>query len=1796
MKKSILLFSLFWVNIVALAINEAPQQTYSISGEFSCDSIYNIPGANTTTVMENADVIEYLKNKANSVHENTNMQVVVAPQGWSGLSSFVVPDNPDIETLFSPLQDNLIMLYNLQGIYLPSQGVNTLGKWDSQSGYVAKFNQETNFELSGQLVENGMLSLNSGWNLIPVLSTCPVIVETLFENLDVVVVKEVAGWKLYWPDAAIITLDELLPGKAYFVLMNSPGEITFPECGAPPWQCGDDLIDSRDGQTYSTVQIGEQCWMAENLNTGTVINGSVNQSNNNAIEKYCYENDVANCEIYGGLYQWAETVQYLNGATNTTSWNPVPTGNVQGICPFGWHLPEDSEWTALTTFLGGISVAGAKMKSTGTVQEGTGLWNAPNVATNESGFSGLGAGIRWSNGNFYSLHEEAYIWSSTEVAQGHAWYRYLDNSYQNVIRINHVKIYGMTVRCLKDTCNQLPTQADAGTDQINLTNDSTFLAANSPLDWETGSWSLTSGTGGSFEDIHDPNALFSGIYTQTYNLKWTISNNCGKSTTDEVVIDFNYLPDSLFLVGGSCPAIGWWDPLSTIPFKKTAPGKFTIYAPLTVSGYGFKFLVEHSYNNNWGQAVGVPGKLAQVPNDNATVPEDGFYRIEVDFTTMSYSVVKTDWGILGSAVPPYDWSSDVNMNYIGGSEPFTWQIDNLEVQTGEFKFRANDSWVINFGDDGNDGSLEFYGANIPISAGIYTVKLILEPDNWTYFTITTCPGMPTVTYDGKTYNTVQIGDQCWIKENLNIGTFIAGTSEQTDNDIIEKYCYNNDTANCSIYGGLYQWNEIMKYSTTEGAQGICPSGWHIPTNAEWDTLGTYLGGTTVAGRALKETGTDHWNSPNTGATNSSGFTALGSGNRYPDFNFYALKDDGYFWSSTEYSTDRSMFRKLTYSSSGIVSYHDNKDMGLPVRCLKNNSEGDTLNPNAIVIDTITSQLLSDSTQLAQGIYEFQFSGTQPALEVGKIITGAAGNGYLRKITGVLTRGNPVILQTEQATMEDLFNTINFGFQSGISSKPGEKGYVVIDPKNISVNYLAEGVTLKSDGFTYDFSNTLIFEKDDLTFTITDGSVVFNPIFNADIDFWKFKLSKFQFSAENSTLALNCNVNLHAEAEESLKDFEKKLADINIRVTIPGLPVWVVINTKLKAKLTVDADAQVNVNAGFSDTYDATLGMKYLDNAWSGVYDITENLSVNPVEITGNVHLGQKLTITPEISVKLYGIVGPYIVPDLWEQFDLSFVTPSLDWNSSMDVGMDATVGAKATVLGFISSYSKSYPFSEEMWKAPDTLEIVSGNNQPGTPGQPLPYPLKVVVKDNLGNPLAAVPVHFQVTGGGGSINPESIATGTEGMAETIWTPGFDPGDQIVKATIRNANGETIADTIFILSDPYSIAILSGNDQTGGLGEPLAAPITVIVKDTDGNPFAGTTVNFAANNDGSVSQTQVTTGADGTAGVTWTLGPADIIQTVTVTAFKTDNMTPLQGSPVTFNAKIRAAYSIAILSGNNQTGVLGQPLAAPITVIVKEIDGNPFAGATVNFIANNDGSVSQAQAITGADGTAGVTWTLGPADSIQTVTVTAFKADNITPLQGSPLTFNATLSMGLPCPGLPNFTYGGQTYNTVQIGTQCWMKENLNYATGASWCYENNSANCATYGRLYDWNSALTACPSDWHLPTDAEWTILTDYLGGSSVAGGKMKEAGTAHWYPPNTCATNSSGFTALPGGSRDYGGSFYTLSSTGSWWSSSEYDASNAWDWDMYYFYATVSWGRSNKSYGFSVRCLKDNVRTEVD
>ena len=513
--------------------------------------------------------------------------------------------------------------------------------------------------------------------------------------------------------------------------------------------CGDSFIDDRDGHFYNTVQIGSQCWMAENLNIGTLINGSSNQSNNSTIEKYCYNNNISNCDIYGGLYQWNEMMQY------------VTTQGTQGICPEGWHLPSDDEYKTLEMHVG-MSESQANDYFWRGTNEGSKLagnepqWSDGNLDSNEdfgiSGFNALPGGGGSPNNLFGGLTNSAFFWTSNENNSS-ALYRSISSNNTQVLRIDDPQSNGYSIRCLKDepTINQPPSQPSNPSPQ----NGSTNISIDTTLSW-----------------------------------------SCSDPDSDDL-----------------------------------------------------------TYNIYFGTETNPP--LIQVNH------VDTFYNPGTLINDTSYY-----WKIVA-----YDTPGDSTV--------------------GDF-------WSFS----------------------------TIEQTNWS------CGDPLMDDRDGQSYNTVQIGTQCWMAENLNIGTRIDGVNDQTNNSVIEKYCYNNFEDSCDVYGGLYQWNEMMEYVNTIGTQGICPVGWHLPTNAEVILLFEFLGGTSIAGGAMKEIGLTYWSSPNTGATNSSGFSGYGNGYSYPNGAFSNLKNYGYLWTSNE-NGNYAWNYYLKYSDAYFRrSSGYSKSYGFAVRCIK----------------------------------------------------------------------------------------------------------------------------------------------------------------------------------------------------------------------------------------------------------------------------------------------------------------------------------------------------------------------------------------------------------------------------------------------------------------------------------------------------------------------------------------------------------------------------------------------------------------------------------------------------------------------------------------------------------------------------------------------------------------------------------------------------------------------------------------------------------------------------------------------
>lgn len=306
--------------------------------------------------------------------------------------------------------------------------------------------------------------------------------------------------------------------------------------------------------------------------------------------------------------------------------------------------------------------------------------------------------------------------------------------------------------------------------------------------------------------------------------------------------------------------------------------------------------------------------------------------------------------------------------------------------------------------------------------------------------------------DGNTYETVVIGDQCWMKENMRVGEQINAPATPSDPAKIEKYCYGNDSSNCTANhpnypdGGLYTWDEAMQGANVEGAQGICPVGWHIPTDAEWHTLEDYLkdsGQSCEANRYTfdcKTAGTKLKPSP----LGSAGFEANLSGDLWSPTNQFLNRDgDGYFWSSS-FSGGNPWFRNIDLTETGVMRVQFYKTNASPVRCLQ----------DAGAVSSSTLKICRDSCGSGArydtgGIADFAVTDTTP-------VTLYACYG-----TGTCSSGDSAVSGTWQDKNSPV-NSVTITSPSGTNTTVSASG-TTSGKENIDLTYSGTTITAVANG-------------------------------------------------------------------------------------------------------------------------------------------------------------------------------------------------------------------------------------------------------------------------------------------------------------------------------------------------------------------------------------------------------------------------------------------------------------------------------------------------------------------------------------------------------------------------------------------------------------------------------------------------------------------------------------------------------------------------------------------------------------
>ena len=753
------------------------------------------------------------------------------------------------------------------------------------------------------------------------------------------------------------------------------------------------------GQWYHTVQIGSQCWLKENLNVGNMVPAVKDQINNDTIEKFCYNNDPSMCDVYGGLYQWREAMQY------------TLKEKARGICPIGWHIPSNSDFDNL------ISAVGNDGNALKQIGQGAG--------TNTSGFSAMLSGINEFT-SFYELGSNTYLLSSSSiwVFQGdfgdgvpYADYTTITNG-NPVFEYYTLAEYGLNIRCLKDN-DGLMLQSPYGGESWQV-GSSHKISWGGTLDNKKLKIDYTTDNGITWLQIIDSTSAADGDYS------WIIPNspskNCRVRISDISIPQNLSISDNVFTIyKDPCPAatiehggkiyktvvvngrcwlkenisIG-----SMIPGiqQATANGIIEKYcynddtANCTIYGglysysetgepgfcptfwhkegidyligsviYDANALKEVGQGTGFGSGSNISGFSALLAGYRAT---DGSFQnlggtayfpngaVLNDKTYLHYlsygnsNIAWTDhwlqtngssYRCVKDAVSSLSLKSPVGGEnwQIGTTQKITWYLSEVINIKIDYTTDGGSSWInIITSTPTSAGSYNWTIPNTPSTNCKVKISSTNSPDTNSIsnvfsiyqIPINPCPGIPTVNYAGQTYNTIAIGDKCWLKENLNIGTMINVTQDPFDNGIIEKYCYDNDSINCSIYGGLYQWDEAMQYTTVEGAKGICPSGWHIPTWTDLTTLKTNVNNN---GNDLKEVG--QGSGSGTG-TNASGFSALLAGISY-NHGFYYLNNHGDWWTSKIYDSISTYGFQVASSTDIIQSGPVDIMAGYNIRCI-----------------------------------------------------------------------------------------------------------------------------------------------------------------------------------------------------------------------------------------------------------------------------------------------------------------------------------------------------------------------------------------------------------------------------------------------------------------------------------------------------------------------------------------------------------------------------------------------------------------------------------------------------------------------------------------------------------------------------------------------------------------------------------------------------------------------------------------------------------------------------------------------
>ena len=1644
--------------------------------------------------------------------------------------------------------------------------------------------------------------------------------------------------------------------------------------------CGSNTVSDHEGNAYHTVQIGNQCWTKDNLrtttspSTGTYLVFVANASSTytgtfTGKQARWYNNDSATYAPmnYGLLYNWNAAVDTFNTVYGETSVNFYATtavsvnfmGYRRGICPVGWHLPSNAEWTLLTNFVssqneyvcGDTSINIAKALAS---IEGWAFSSAfcavgnDQTNNNTSGFSVVPAGMGQPDAQ--GAGGSAGFWSSTQgTYYDRAFAIYFYSGGASVVSdYNWPKDDCFSVRCLRDVEATIPTV-----------------------------------TTNAVSNIMGSSALCGGNVTDAGGAVVTARGVCW-DTLPNPTVDDSFTVDSIGV------------------------GSFTSY--LSGLADGTTYYVRAYATNGVGTAYGE----------------------QRTFTTLSLPLVTTDTvsNITGSTAVCggnviSEGDAPVTARGVCWSTSINPTVDGQHTTiygSGTGSFSSNLSGL-------TGGTTYYVRAYATSSLGT------LYGEQRTFTTVFTC-GNIIADYDGNSYNTVQIGNQCWMKENLKTAHLNNGVSIPLVQDSTSwgyssspAYCYYNQ----GTYGCLYN------YYAVESGQ-LCPPGWHVPTYNEVHTILLYTLGSSDAGGKMKTTGTTYWLSPNTGATNSSGFSARGSGLRYTDASISGIKEHAMYWTSNTYNDDYAYDFHLQYDNAYLnrwgyssYDYAFTKRFGLSVRCLRDDEINEVSNP-CPGVPTVTDYdgnvyhtvQIGGQCWMKENLRTTRYSD-------GTEITLAASN--TDSSSTVAYRYNPGNHSFNVSTYGYLYNwpAVMNGETSSSSLPSNVQGICPMGwhvPSDAEWTQLTNYVSGQSEYVCNNYSGYIakaLASNTGWAYYTDTCAVGFDLSSNNATGFSALPAGRYygSYSNVNAYFWSSTENNggdawsryLNYGGANMYKDYYYKYNGLSVRC--------------LRNGSGNPPNAPTGVNA--------TLSGSQIQVSWSSVSNATSYKVYRSSAADGSYTLIGSPTNTYYYDTNPLTGYNYYKVKAVNSAGESAFSSvASCNYSGSTD---GQPCSGTPTVTDVDNNVYNTVQIGQQCWMKENlrTTRYANGTSIPlggGTYGTTTAY--RYYPNNNSSNVSTYGYLYNWTAVMGNSSSSSTNPSGVQGICPTGWhVPSDEEWTQltdyvssqsqylcgndttyIAKALAATTGWNTSTDTCAVGNDQSSnnatgFSALPAGQYSGDYSNfnnkayfwsstesdiwpwhySLSSYSTNMNRNNDYYTLRSFSVRCLRDELSPVSPLPYSinfydddtwTLNNGTCSNYWTKNPTyglfvtndgttpdySITQASTVMAEKLLLMPSSDSIHIEFDVRVGgengydylkvflAPSSVTYTAGtshNTQSSTSYSTYAVDFSNFKSQTQysSNPY---TFNLTNGNTIHVSVNVANPNANDTAKLVFLWRDDTSMGTQPGAV-----ISQLSVSEAVHSSTAVIdSKSCPAAPTVTdHEGNVYATVQIGSQCWMRDNLRTTTSPStgtylipsastgstytgkqarW-YNNDSTTYApmNYGLLYNWNAAVDTfntaygetsvntsssnavsvsftgyrrgiCPVGWHLPSDAEWTAMTDYVKSQSdyTCGGDNTYiakalASTEGWYNNSIdCAVcngqasnNATGFSAVPAGFLV--SSFSNAGDDACFWSSTHFVSYSAYYHSLRCYYADVYRETISKRYGFSVRCLRDTLVAEI-